>query len=73
MRGGGDEGYDFAETLVFVVEGAVKTLFLQREDGLVEAVFEFGLDGAFLLGQGVAETVVGDGFPVVETVDLGGC
>lgn len=50
MCRGGDEGYDFAEALVFIVEGAVKTLFLQREDGLVEAVFEFGLDGAFLLG-----------------------
>lgn len=64
------EGNVLAEVLVLIEESGVEALLGKCNDCLFETVPEFCLNRFLLAKERVFEAVVGDGFPVVETIDL---
>jgi hypothetical protein len=65
-----DERDVLREVLVLVVRKGVESLLGEGEDRVGETLFVFVLDGLLLLRERVLETVVLDGLPTVETIDL---
>lgn len=66
------EGNDAGEVLVLVIGERVESLLGEGEDRFLESFLVFGLDGAILGGKGGLETSIGDRFPSVESINLGG-